>query len=59
MAGERGAEARVVELTSARESAPSAHGVFQILYAGRLLSYYYLTRKDLGQALGPVPATTP
>lgn len=50
VAAERGIEARVVELTSSlqvRESAPSAYGVFQIVYDGRLLSYHYLARKDL------------
>ena len=50
----RGIESRVVELTSSRqvrESAPSAHGVFQIVYNGRLLSYYGLPRKVLEEKL--------
>ena len=56
----RGIAARVVELTSSRqvrESAPSAHGVFQIVYNGRLLSYYGLPRKVLEQKLDE-PSTT-
>ncbi len=50
----RGIEAPVVELTSSRqvrESAPSAYGVFQIVYDGRLLCYHYLARRDLEQKL--------
>ena len=51
----RGIPARTVELTSSqqiREEAPSAYGVFQILWNGRLLSYYYLLPKDLDRLLG-------
>lgn len=57
----RGVQAQVVELASSREvreSAPSAYGVFQILYGGRLLSYYGLARKDLAQTLDQVSAPT-
>lgn len=46
---EYGAEARVVRLTSAQEvqaSAPTAYGVFQIVYDGGLVCYHYLSRKE-------------
>jgi len=59
VAQERGVAAHAVELTSSRqvrESAPSAHGVFQILYKGKLISYYGLARKDLEQMLEKTPA---
>ncbi len=53
-ARERGLEAQVVELTSAREireRAPSPYGVFSILLDGRVLSYHYLFKKNLLQRL--------
>lgn len=50
-AKERGVEARVVEMTSSQqvqETAPSAFGVFSVVYDGTLLSYHYLGKKQLG-----------
>lgn len=50
VAKDKGIEAKAVELKNAEEvqrNAPSAYGVFNIVYNGRLLSYMYLTRKDL------------
>ena len=49
-AGEFGLKTRVVELSSCkevRERAPSPYGVFSIVLNGRLLSYHYLSKKDL------------
>jgi L-amino acid N-acyltransferase YncA len=46
---EYGVEARVVRLTSGQEvqaAAPTAYGVFQIVYDGELVSYHYLGRKE-------------
>jgi ribosomal protein S18 acetylase RimI-like enzyme len=46
---EHGVEARVVRLTSAEEVqafAPTAYGVFQIVYDGELISYHYLGRNE-------------
>jgi GNAT superfamily N-acetyltransferase len=53
-ADEMGIEARVVELKDCQEAqdlAPSAYGVFNIVYDGKLLSYYYLTKKELPKLL--------
>ncbi len=49
-ASEFGLKTRVVELHSCqevREHAPSPYGVFSIVLNGRLLSYHYLSKKDL------------
>jgi len=49
-AKELGLRTRVVELKSCREVreyAPSPYGVFSIVLNGRLLSYHYLSKKDL------------
>jgi GNAT superfamily N-acetyltransferase len=49
---ERGLEARTVKLTTSaevREKAPSAYGVFGIVWDGALFSYHYLGRKELRQ----------
>ncbi len=48
IAGEMGAEARTVKLESSqqvRDGAPSAYGVFGIVYDGELVSYKYLDSK--------------
>ncbi len=49
-AAEFGLSARIVELNTSqevRELAPSPYGVFSILLNGTLLSYHYLTKKEL------------
>jgi len=49
-ADERGIETRVVDLESSQQAqdlAPSPYGVFNIVYDGKLLSYYYLLEKEL------------
>jgi len=54
IAQELGLTTQVVELKNAREvqeTAPSAYGVFAIVYNGQLLSYYYLDRKGLEKRL--------
>lgn len=54
-ADERGIETRVVDLESSQQAqdlAPSPYGVFNIVYDGKLLSYYYLLEKDLLKLLG-------
>ena len=54
VAEELGIGARVVELESARqvqEESPSAYGAFGVVHDGALLSYRYLTRKELLAAL--------
>lgn len=41
-----------MKLTSGQEvqaSAPTAYGVFQIVYDGRLACYHYLGRKEKGR----------
>ena len=46
--GEMGVEAKIVKLESSRQvrdSAPSAYGVFGIVYDGKLVSYKYLDSK--------------
>ncbi len=48
-AAERDVEARVVEMTSAdqvQHSAPSAYGVFSIVYNGKLATYQWLGKKE-------------
>ena len=49
-AEELGIESHVIELQNCREVrelAPSAYGVFNVVYNGKLLSYHYSTKKDL------------
>jgi L-amino acid N-acyltransferase YncA len=49
LAEERGVEARVVKLTSGQEvqdTAPSAYGVFNMVYDGRLVTYRYMSKKE-------------
>lgn len=49
LAAERGAEARVIRLTSGREvqdAAPSAYGVFNVVHDGRLVTYHYMGKKE-------------
>jgi GNAT superfamily N-acetyltransferase len=53
-ASERGVETRVVEMTSAREvrdSAPSAYGVFSVVYNGKLATYHYIDKKRQAELL--------
>jgi GNAT superfamily N-acetyltransferase len=53
-ASEREVETRVVELRNSRDvqsKAPSAYGVFNVVYNGELLSYRYLIRTELLQLL--------
>jgi GNAT superfamily N-acetyltransferase len=53
-AGERGIDTNVVELRSSKDvqsKAPSAYGVFNVVYDGELLSYRYLVRKEVLQHL--------
>jgi len=48
-AQERGIRARTVKLESSQqvqESAPSAYGVFSVVYDGQLVSYHYLGKKE-------------
>jgi hypothetical protein len=52
LAREHGTDARVVEMTSGKEvqeNAPSAYGVFQIVYDGELFCYHYLGKKEIAQ----------
>jgi GNAT superfamily N-acetyltransferase len=49
IADERELEARTVKMESSRqvqESAPSAYGVFSVLYNGRLVTYHYMGKKE-------------
>ena len=53
-AGEIGIKHRVIELESSQEvrrTAPSAYGVFNVVYNGQLISYHYLTKKELFKKL--------
>jgi hypothetical protein len=48
IAGEGGVEARIVKLESSqqvRDSAPSAYGVFNVVYDGKLVTYKYIDSK--------------
>jgi GNAT superfamily N-acetyltransferase len=48
-AQERGIKARTVKMESSQqvqESAPSAYGVFGVVYDGQLVSYHYLGKKE-------------
>jgi hypothetical protein len=61
-AEEMGIQQRVVEFSSsqeARELSPSAYGTMGIVYDGRLLSYHYLNKERLQQALVRVGAWPP
>jgi ribosomal protein S18 acetylase RimI-like enzyme len=52
---EHGVEAQVVRMTSGQEvqaSAPTAYGVFQIVYDGGLVCYHYLGRKEKERLVG-------
>jgi hypothetical protein len=54
-AGEMDVQVRVVELQSGREAqdvAPSAYGVFSVVYNGELLSFHPIGRKELLKRLG-------
>ena len=47
---------KVVELTNAkevRELAPTAYGVFNVVYDGKPFSYHYLLKKDILKRLSP------
>jgi len=49
LASEKGIVARVIKLNSSQElqaQAPSAYGIFNIVYAGKLFSYHYLDNKE-------------
>jgi ribosomal protein S18 acetylase RimI-like enzyme len=49
LAQEKGVEAQVVKLTSSQEAqdaAPSAYGVFNVVYDGRLVTYHYMGKKE-------------
>jgi len=56
-AREQGVPAQVVELATAREvqaSAPSAYGVYGIVYDGKLLTYLPVGRKGIGELLAQI-----
>lgn len=49
MADERELEARTVKMESSQqvqESAPSAYGVFSVVYDGKLVTYHYMGKKE-------------
>lgn len=51
-----------IELATAREVqelAPSAYGLFNVVYNGKLLSYHYLTKKQLLKRLHELQEVTP
>jgi len=51
---QRGLDTRVVKLTSsqeARERAPSAYGIFNVVYDGELITYHYEAEKTLARLL--------
>ena len=53
-AAERGIETRAVKLESSRQvqdAAPSAYGVFGVVYNGQLLTYHYVTQKEMAALL--------
>jgi len=53
-AKELGIGCKVVELTSSkvvRERAPSAYGVFNVVYNGKLFTYHHLMKKDIVKRL--------
>jgi GNAT superfamily N-acetyltransferase len=58
-AQERGVEARTVKLESGQQvqdHAPSAYGVFSIVYDGKLVSYHYLGKKGKKKLIGLLDA---
>lgn len=59
-AKELGFRGRVVELKDSmqvRAKSPSAYGVFSLVYNGKLLSYHYLTKKELIRKLEAINQT--
>ena len=57
-AHEVGVAEKVVELTTARDvqaSAPSAYGVYGVVYDGRLLTYLTCGKKGIIELLGETP----
>lgn len=55
-ATERGIPARVIEIENARQAqelSPSPYGLFGVVYNGQLLSYHYLTAKELAEKFPP------
>jgi len=53
-AAARGLETRLVKLESSqqvRDTAPSAYGIFGVVYNGKLLMYHYNTLKDMAKIL--------
>lgn len=57
VADEIGFQSKVVELKTCKDvqqNSPSAYGVFNVVYNGELLSYHYLTRKELQKRLQKV-----
>ena len=53
-ADEMGIQKKVVELkncNAVRKKSPSPYGVFNVVYEGKLLSYHYLTKKELQKRL--------
>lgn len=53
-ANELGIKSRVIELSDHKEVqtlAPSAYGVFNVIYDGNLLSYHYLTKREFLERL--------
>lgn len=53
-ANELGIQATVIELNSSQEAqnAPSAYGVFSVIYNGKLLTYHPVTKRDFLKLLG-------
>jgi hypothetical protein len=54
----QGLETKVVVLETSRqvqETSPTPYGTFAIVHDGQLLSYYYMTDKDLEKSLGGDP----
>ena len=53
-ADEMGIQKKVIELKNChalRKKSPSPYGVFNVVYEGKLLSYHYLTKKELQKRL--------
>ena len=54
---EMGIQNKVIELKNCndvQQNSPSAYGVFNVVHNGELLSYHYLTRKELQRRLKDV-----